>query len=368
MVTAENGSKRTYTITVNRKDKDGNDHKLSTNANLSELTIDGYEFDYDSNKDKFYLNVDKTTEELKVSAVPVDERATVKVTGAENIAAGDNIITITVTAEAGNTKTYKLYVTRDDGIPRVKINELLETIETTDSNTIIVNLYDNDSNIITAEMLHKLENKKLIVNKWFNDELVYSWELNGDDVKDYKDIDTLVEFYSNSDKEMNKLTNYARYLYFNNHLDTSIFTYIKLKIYVDDEYSDDSIYGYTIIDNNLDKVYENLKYENGYIEIDNIHMGTSLVSQTEVHTCIYKIIAIIEYIIIMAIGIFAIFTFVKSKRTKDEKKKNTKEKKDTEIIKDSEVKKDTEIIGDSEVKKDTEKVNKKSKKTKKAKK
>ena len=57
---------------------------------------------------------------------------------------------------------------------RNKINELLETIETTDSNTIIVNLYDNDSNIITAEMLHKLENKKLIVNKWFNDELVYN--------------------------------------------------------------------------------------------------------------------------------------------------------------------------------------------------
>ena len=169
-------------------------------------------------------------------------------------------------------------------------------------------------------MLQKLENKKLIVNKWNGDKKLYIWEINGDDNNRYDDIDTLIEFYSNSDKEMNHLTNYAKYLYFNNHLNTDLFTNIKLKIYVEDEYSDDSIYGYKVIDNNLDKVYENLKYENGYIEIDNIHMGTSLVSQTEVHVGIYKIIAIIEYIIKMVIWVFAIYTFIRSKN-KEKKKR-----------------------------------------------
>ena len=67
-------------------------------------------------------------------------------------------------------------------------------------------------------MLNKLENKKLIINKWDGDKKLYTWEINGDDVNQYDDIDTLVEFYSNSDKEMNHLTNYAKYLYFNNHL------------------------------------------------------------------------------------------------------------------------------------------------------
>lgn len=326
VVTAENGSKRTYTITVKRKDKDGNDHVLSSNTKLKDLTVDGYNVAFDDSKDTFTLKVPKEVESIKVNATPDSSAAKVEITGYENLEAGENTVSIKVTAENGNAKTYKLIVTRDDGIPRVKLDELLETLENTDTDTVIVNIYD-DNNTITAEMFEKLGNRKLIINKYIDEKLRYSWEINGDDIKQYRDLDTLVEFYSNSDKKMNDLTNYAKYLYFNNHLDTSIFNYIKLKIYVDEEYNDNAIYGYSYEDEHLEKVYDNLKYnEKGYIEIDNIHLGTSLVSQAEIKGCIYKTIAIIEYIIIMAIGIFALFIFFKKKNDKKDKNQKNKSK------------------------------------------
>lgn len=316
VVTAENGSKRTYTILVKRKDEDGNDHKLSSNTNLKDLSVEGYNLIFDDSKDEFNLIVDKDAESVKVNAIPESDAAKVEITGYENIAAGDNTVNIKVIAENGNIKNYKLIITRDDGIPRVTVDELLKVLEETNTDTIIVNIRD-DNDTITAEMLEKLGNRKLIINKYVDEKLIYSWEINGDDIQQYRDLDTLVEFYSSSDKEMNELTNHAKYLYFNNHLDTSIFSYIKLKIYVSDEYNNNDIYGYTYEDKKLEKVYETLKYnENGYIEIDNIHVGTSLVSQAEISGCIYKIIAIVEYIIIMIICAFAIYTFIKSKSKK----------------------------------------------------
>lgn len=329
VVTAENGTKKTYTIVVKRKDKDGNDHVLSSNTKLKDLNVDNYNVVFDDSKDTFTLKVPKDVESLKVSATPESSAAKVEVTGNENLESGENIVNIKVTAENGNTKTYKLIVTRDDGIPRVALDKLLETLEKTDTDTVIVNIYD-DNNTITAEMFEKLGSRKLIVNKYVDEVLKYTWEINGDDIKQYRDLDTLIEFYSNADKEMNDLTNYAKYIYFNNHLDTSIFNYIKLKIYVEEEYNDSNIFGYDYSDNRLEKVYDNLKYnENGYIEIDNIHLGNALISQAEIKGCIYKTIAIIEYFIIMAIGIFALFVFIKKRKAK--KKKSKKVKKDEEI-------------------------------------
>lgn len=51
---------------------------------------------------------------LEVEAIAEDEAADVKVTGNDNLLMGENTVEITVTAEDGTVKTYKIYVTKGE--------------------------------------------------------------------------------------------------------------------------------------------------------------------------------------------------------------------------------------------------------------
>lgn len=105
VVTAENGSTRTYTISVVRKDKDGNTRELSSDTNLNSITIENYPFLF--NKDtKEYTILLKDNNELNISAIGSNKGATVEVLEPSVYAKGNNIIKINVTAENGATDTY----------------------------------------------------------------------------------------------------------------------------------------------------------------------------------------------------------------------------------------------------------------------
>ena len=87
------------------------------NNYLAELNVSGYTLTPSfavNNKTKYSLIVPESLESITVSARPVNGNASVKGTGTKQLKKGTNVINITVTAQSGSTRNYKLSVVRGD--------------------------------------------------------------------------------------------------------------------------------------------------------------------------------------------------------------------------------------------------------------
>ena len=106
IVTAEDGKQKQYTIFVTKTD-----NEMAANANLKSLKIKGFEI-YPTFKNKIYkynVAINEKISSLEIEAEAENENATIEVSGNNNLQEGNNIITITVTAEDGVTKReYKI--------------------------------------------------------------------------------------------------------------------------------------------------------------------------------------------------------------------------------------------------------------------
>lgn len=89
----------------------------SNNTNLQSLSIEGVELTpaFSANVTEYTAKLTNYKEQsLRINAEAEDSKATVKVEGNEEIKIGENIISITVTAEDGTTKVYKITVTNEE--------------------------------------------------------------------------------------------------------------------------------------------------------------------------------------------------------------------------------------------------------------
>lgn len=89
----------------------------SNNTNLQTLVIEGVELTptFSANVTEYTVKLTNYKEQsLKINAEPEDTKSTVKVEGNEEIKIGENVISITVTAEDGTTKVYKVTVTNEE--------------------------------------------------------------------------------------------------------------------------------------------------------------------------------------------------------------------------------------------------------------
>lgn len=115
-VTAENGAKKDYTISVKRA-QDPN-YKASGNNKLSGIEVEGFRlsplFDADTTRYVVWLPYEADT--IKISGTAADTKASVVVVGGDKLAAGqDNVVQVICTAENGEKKEYTVVVKRAAG-------------------------------------------------------------------------------------------------------------------------------------------------------------------------------------------------------------------------------------------------------------
>ena len=99
----------------------------NTNLSILRLNHEGISPEFQKDIKEYYFVTDKVIENLDVTAIPENSKATVTITGNRNLQMGNNIITITVEAEdKSNTSEYKIYVTRTANLELA--NASLETL------------------------------------------------------------------------------------------------------------------------------------------------------------------------------------------------------------------------------------------------
>ena len=103
-------------ITVTAKTQAEIEASYSTNADLSNLTVEGYELspEFAKNTLEYELTVPNDVEKVNVVANKADGSASVKGAGEIELSEGSNKVEVVVTAQKGNTKTYVLNITRQE--------------------------------------------------------------------------------------------------------------------------------------------------------------------------------------------------------------------------------------------------------------
>lgn len=108
-VTSESGESKSYIIKVNRLQEG---ETLGDNPNIKNITIEGYDLEFDPEKTDYKLVIKKETS-LNIDVTMEDENATYEIEGNENLKDG-SIITIKTTSPDGSTNEYTIEITKTD--------------------------------------------------------------------------------------------------------------------------------------------------------------------------------------------------------------------------------------------------------------
>lgn len=135
VVTAEDGSVRNYFVYIIREAKtEPIVYYYSINNYLKLLEIKGYSIDFDKNTLEYKIDVTDVSS-LDITAIAEDSRARVVITGNESFKEGENVVTISVTAENGQTRDYKVIVNK---VLKSGLEEIKDNSNTTEKVIIII--------------------------------------------------------------------------------------------------------------------------------------------------------------------------------------------------------------------------------------
>jgi hypothetical protein len=307
VVTAGNGSKRTYTIDVQRKDEKGLASPPSTNNNLASITVDGFDaFNaaFDKTNITYTLEVGNLVTDLTITAPPEDAKSKVEITKAP-LNLGSNTVTIKVTAESGDIKTYTITVNRSSDVPTVDESEIIAALGKVTTDKIGLNA--PLSGEISTEILTALKTsgKTLVVVEKIEGKTVYEWLIDGSKITDTAPIKTKILFESDLKGALDQLTNYAQGIILNFEENATLPENTSVKLYVSNSFKDGdklTLYYYNAEKNKLSVSAKDLVVEGGIVEFSLAHTSVYFLSPTQI-----KIPGIMDYLFVIISVIEAFF-------------------------------------------------------------
>ncbi len=159
-VKSENEKVKTYTLKINREDN------RSTNNYLSSIELSSGKIDFNKEITEYYVSVPCDISHIDINANVEDEKAQLVVNNID-LMYGGNVITIVVTAENGDAKTYTLNVKR-----------LAEEEKMSDNNSVVSMLifgheYDFLNDVFEYNLTINSEEDKLLFNIELEDDAAH---------------------------------------------------------------------------------------------------------------------------------------------------------------------------------------------------
>lgn len=109
----EQPSEEIYPITP-PEENDNENASSNTYLKSLQVNVEGISPRFNKYTTKYYLIVDNTVDAVTINATPEDESSRVDVTGNQDLQIGENIATIIVTSQSGDTRNYTIQITKTD--------------------------------------------------------------------------------------------------------------------------------------------------------------------------------------------------------------------------------------------------------------
>ena len=175
VVTAEDGTKKTYTINITRStETEEAEEESDSEARLKNLGINPKEYDFSGFKKdtlEYSVEVPNDVSEIEIYAEALSSKAKIKGTGKIELKEGENTANIEVIAEDGTKKIYSIDITR------AKAEQPVEE-------------ENNEDEVEKIFGLSKLEIKNLTLNPKFN---VKTYEYKVELTEDLNSLDILAQ-------------------------------------------------------------------------------------------------------------------------------------------------------------------------------
>lgn len=286
-VTAENEAIKTYTLTIIRKNADGDITNLSNNTNLKGLTITDYKIDFNKETLTYNIEVESNVKKLTLKYEAEDSKATVSVDGNKDFKEGLNTVKILVTAENGETATYTINVIQKSKNSEVENdkNKIINALKDKDKyEQVLVNANSSDNLVISNDIIKEIINsKKIITFAVKNNTLTkYSIILNGASFTEYTgNIDYKVTFDTDN-STLKELIGSNKNIILNFSHSGELPTGTVFNIYVGDTFANGSslyLYYYNS-SNELELNSKDLTVTEGYVNIPLDHCSTYVLLNT----------------------------------------------------------------------------------------